>query len=92
MDRIPKNLRVSIDGWNKVVDESKYKVPAFALQVNQFKIGDATIAVTSTYPYDLAEITRKKSAGKKGYNDKPKSVRLGGTARNQVLGFANEAG
>ena len=70
MDRIPKNLRVSIDGWNKVVDESKYKVPAFALEVNQFKIGDETIAVASTYPYDLAEITRKKSAGKKEYNDK----------------------
>ena len=42
------------------------KYPAFALEVNQFKIFDETIAnVASTYPYDLAEINEKNLQGRK---------------------------
>jgi hypothetical protein len=70
MDRIPQKLRTSIDGWNE--KEVKHTCPQFALEVveypTQLGIGEKII-VTSTYPYDLAEIKRKKSGLRGAEND-----------------------
>ena len=68
MDRIPNNLRISIDGHNEM--EVEHRVPTFALIINEFQtLSDEKIVVTSTYPYDLAEIKRKKSRIRGEEND-----------------------
>jgi len=60
MDEIPKALRISIDGWNEITPNEK--IPAFALEINQFQTNKDTIAVASTYPYNLEDAKRKKSS------------------------------
>ena len=63
IDRIPKKLRISIDGQNEI--DAKHRIPTFALEINEFTTtSNEKIVVTSTYPYDLAEIKRKKSASR----------------------------
>ena len=67
MDEIPKALRISIDGWNEVAPNEK--IPAFAIEINQFQTNKDTIAVASTYPYNLEDAKRKKSSrGNKNYD------------------------
>jgi hypothetical protein len=69
MDEIPKALRISIDGWNEVAPNEK--IPAFAIEINQFQTNKDTIAVASTYPYNLEDAKRKKSSrGNKNYDAK----------------------
>lgn len=68
MDRIPKKLRISIDGQNEI--DVKHKIPTFALEINEFETtSNEKIVVTSTYPYDLAEIKRRKSVTRGEAND-----------------------
>ena len=71
MNRIPKPLRIAIDGQNEI--DEKHKFPLFALEVNEF-VGDSnkTIIVTSTYPYDLADLKRKKSQSRVVYENNMK--------------------
>ena len=58
---IPRNLRISIDGQNEI--DAKHKIPTFALEINEFKTNSPEgMVVSSTYPYDLAEIKQRKSA------------------------------
>ena len=58
---IPRNLRISIDGQNEI--DAKHKIPTFALEINEFKTNsNEEMVVSSTYPYDLAEIKQRKSA------------------------------
>ena len=71
MNRIPKQLRIAIDGQNEI--DEKHKFPLFALEVNEFE-GDSnkTIIVTSTYPYDLDDLKRKKSQSREVYENNMK--------------------
>ena len=69
IDIIPKNLRTSIDGQNEI--DAEHRIPVFALEMNEFPIKpNEKIVVTSTYPYDLAEIKEKKSTARGEANDK----------------------
>ena len=69
IDIIPKKLRISIDGQNQI--DAKHKIPVFALEMNEFTTkSNEKIVVTSTYPYDLAEIKEKKSTARGEANDK----------------------
>ena len=71
INKIPKPLRIAIDGQNEI--DEKHKFPLFALEVNEFE-GDSnkTIIVTSTYPYDLADLKRKKSQSRVVYENNMK--------------------
>ena len=72
MNRIHKPLRIAIDGQNEI--DEKHKYPLFALEVNEFQgDSDKTIIVTSTYPFDLDDLKRKKSQSREVYvNDEKK--------------------
>ena len=71
MNRIHKPLRIAIDGQNEI--DEKHKYPLFALEVNEFD-GDSnkTIIVTSTYPFDLDDLKRKKSQSRELYENDEK--------------------
>ena len=71
MNRIPRPLRIAIDGQNEI--DEKHKYPLFALEVNEFQgDSDKTIIVTSTYPFDLDDLKRKKSQSREVYENNMK--------------------
>jgi hypothetical protein len=68
IDKIPKPLRISIDGENSIDGNT---LPMFALEVKEWEINsNERIIVTNTYPYDLDEIKRKMSSPRGERNDK----------------------
>ena len=71
MNRIHKPLRIAIDGQNEI--DEKHRYPLFALEVNEFQgDSDKTIIVTSTYPFDLDDLKRKKSQSREVYENNMK--------------------